>query len=76
MCMTLAINVNEPNYTCILPHIKPIIEMSMVIAGNCNHSNELQIKAISIMGTLTKLKKKTIVKYKLYIPMINVSLIK
>ena len=66
----------ESEVAIVLPHIKPIIEMSMVIAGNSNHSNELQIKAISIMGTLTKLKKKTIVKYKLYIPMINVSLIK
>ena len=44
----------------------------MLIAGNANHSDALRVKSISFMGTLTRLKKKTIVKFKLYIPMINV----
>ena len=62
----------ESEVTIVLPHIKPIIEMCMIIAGNSSHSDTLRVKSISFMGTLTRLKKKTIVKFKLYIPMINV----
>ena len=47
--------------------------MCLVIAGNANcGSDALRVKAISFLGTLTRMKKKTIVKHKLYIQMINV----
>ena len=55
-----------------MPHIKPIIEMCLVIAGNKDLEDALRVKAISFLGTLTRIKKKTIVKHKLYIQMINV----
>ena len=54
-----------------MPHIKPIIEMCLVIAGNKDLEDALRVKAISFLGTLTRIKKKTIVKHKLYIQMIN-----
>jgi hypothetical protein len=56
----------------VIPYIKPIIEMCLVIAANPKHDDELRVKAISFIATLTRMKKKTIVKHKLYIQMINV----
>ena len=46
--------------------------MCLVVAGNANCDDALRVKAISFLGTLTRMKKKTIVKHKLYIQMINV----
>ena len=46
--------------------------MCLVIAGNANCDDALRVKAISFLGTLTRMKKKTIVKHKLYIQMVNV----
>ena len=43
----------ESEVTIVLPHIKPIIEMCMIIAGNSSHSDTLRVKSISFMGTLT-----------------------
>ena len=56
----------------VVPHIKPIIEMCMLIAASPDRDDTLRVKAISFIGTLTGKKKKTIVKHKLYIQMINV----
>jgi len=62
----------ESEVAIVVPHIKPIIEMCLVIAGNANCDDALRVKAISFLGTLTRMKKKTIVKHKLYIQMVNV----
>ena len=62
----------ESEVAIVVPHIKPIVELCMVVAANPNCQDSLRVKAISFLGTLTRMKKKTIVKHKLYIQMVNV----
>lgn len=62
----------ESEVGIVVPHIKPIVEMCLVIAANPDRDDTLRVKAISFLGTLTRMKKKSIVKHKLYIQMINV----
>ncbi len=62
----------ESEVAIVVPHIRPIVDLSLKIAANDSLQDELRVKAISLLGRLTKLKKKTILKHKLYIQMINV----
>jgi len=56
----------------VVPHIKPMVELCIALAAEPALDDALRIKAVTFLGRLTRLKKKTIVKHKLYIPMINV----
>ena len=64
----------ESEVAIVVPHIKPMVELCLRLAqvpeGKIEDS--LKIKAVTFLGRLTRLKKKTIVKHKLYIPMIQV----
>jgi len=62
----------ESEVTIVVPHIKPMVELCIRLSQNENLDDSLRVKSITFLGRLTKLKKKTIVKHKLYIPMIQV----
>lgn len=62
----------ESEVAIVVPHIKPISELCLSIAKEDQLEDAIRIKAITFLGRLTRNKKKTIVKHKLYIPMINV----
>lgn len=64
----------ESEVSIVVPHIKPMVEMCLKLAQDPlgKVDDALKIKAITFLGRLTRLKKKTIVKHKLYIPMIQV----
>merc|ERR1719369_2019835 len=64
----------ESEVAIVVPHIKPIVELCLRFAQDKEGKVEdsLKIKAVTFLGRLTRLKKKTIVKHKLYIPMIQV----
>lgn len=62
----------ESEVAIVVPHIKPVINLNMKIASGENLEEAIRVKAITILGRMTKMKKKAIVKHKLYIPMINV----
>ena len=62
----------ESEVTIVVPHIKPMVELCIRLTQNENLEDSLRVKSITFLGRLTKLKKKTIVKHKLYIPMIQV----
>merc|ERR1719210_1800729 len=64
----------ESEVTIVVPHIKPMVELCLRLAQDKEGKVEdsLKIKAVTFLGRLTRLKKKTIVKHKLYIPMIQV----
>merc|ERR1719187_369529 len=62
----------ESEVAIIVPHIKPMVEICLKLAAEPDLDDALRIKAVTFLGRLTRLKKKTIVKHKLYIPMINV----
>lgn len=62
----------ESEVAIVVPHIKPIVELCIKVASNQEMDDSLRIKCVTFLGRLTRLKKKTIVKHKLYIPMIQV----
>jgi len=62
----------ESEVSIVVPHIKPMVELCLKLAAEQELDDALRIKAVTFLGRLTRLKKKTIVKHKLYIPMINV----
>merc|ERR1719323_2546979 len=62
----------ESEVTIVVPHIKPMVELCIRPSQNTGLDDSLRVKSITFLGRLTKLKKKTIVKHKLYIPMIQV----
>ena len=55
----------ESEVTIVVPHIKSIIKLCLAIAAEPNLDDGLRVKAITFLGTLTRMKKKTIVKHKL-----------
>lgn len=55
----------------IAPHIKPLVHMCLAIVANKSLNDELQIKAVSFLGWLGKIKKKALVKHKLVEPIIG-----
>jgi len=56
----------------VIPHVKPMVELCIALAAEQALDDPIRIKAVTFLGRLTRLKKKTIVKHKLYIPMIQV----
>jgi len=64
----------EAEVAIVVPHIKPMVELCLRLAQDKEDKVEdaLKIKAVTFLGRLTRLKKKTIVKHKLYLPMIQV----
>ena len=62
----------ESEVTIVVPHIKPMVELCIRLSQNDQLDDSLRVKSITFLGRLTRLKKKTIVKHKLYIPMIQV----
>merc|ERR550519_1894632 len=62
----------ESEVAIVVPHIKPIVELCIRLSQNQDMDDSIRIKCVTFLGRLTRLKKKTIVKHKLYIPMIQV----
>jgi len=56
----------------VIPHVKSIAELCLALAGQADLDDTLRIKAVTFLARITRLKKKTIVKHKLYGPMINI----
>ena len=55
----------------VAPYIKPVVELCLAAATATSLDDAVRVKAIMFMGRLTKMKKKTLIKHKLYIPMID-----
>ena len=55
----------------VAPYIKPIVELCLAAASASTLDDAVRVKAITFLGRITKLKKKTLIKHKLYIPMID-----
>ncbi|XP_054274502.1 importin-4-like [Macrosteles quadrilineatus] len=56
----------------LVPHLRLIIETCLQLAHNPSYDNDLQIKALNIVGMLVQSKKKQIVKLKLVEPILDV----
>ena len=61
----------ENAVTVVSPHLKNLISMCLTIANNKTLSDDLRVKAISVVGCLTRTKKKAIVKSKMVEPIIG-----
>ena len=55
----------------VAPYVKPIVELCLAAASATALDDAVRVKAITFLGRITKLKKKTLIKHKLYIPMID-----
>jgi len=62
----------ESEVTIVGPHIRSIVDLTLKIAASTPLDDGLRVKAIALLGKLTKLKRKTIVKQKLYSQIIDV----
>ena len=55
----------------VAPYVKPIVELCIAAASASSLDDAVRVKAITFLGRIAKLKKKTLIKHKLYIPMID-----
>jgi hypothetical protein len=62
----------ESEVTIVVPHIRAIVDLALNVAASTALDNALRVKAIALLGRLTRLKKKAIVKQKLYVQIIDV----
>lgn len=62
----------ECEVALVVPHIKPIVDLCLHVAETKSLENSLRARAITFIGRLVRLKKKTVVKNKLYVRMIMV----
>lgn len=53
------------------PHVKSLVEVCISMASNQSLDDDLKVKAMAFIGWLAKIKKKSIVKYKLVEPIIG-----
>ncbi len=56
----------------VVPHIKPIVNLSLKIAAEASLTDALRVRAITFLGRVVRLKKKFILKNKLHALMIDV----
>ena len=56
----------------VVPHIKPIVAMSLKIAAEKSLEDATRVKAIAFLGRVTRFKKKAIVRAKLHVDIIGV----
>ena len=52
-------------------YVKPVVELCLAAAAATALEDAVRVKAITVLGRITKLKKKTLIKHKLYIAMID-----
>ncbi|KAK7498967.1 hypothetical protein BaRGS_00009776 [Batillaria attramentaria] len=64
----------ETEVGMIVPHLKPFLQFCLQVAGHAEHTDELRVKAMSFIASLTRLKKKTILKNHLVEPILHVLL--
>lgn len=72
----LALSTNDPDHACdcyqlleslcefsiqaLIPHLKPIVQVSAQLAGNKNIDEILRCNGINLISTIVRLKKKVI----------------
>ena len=62
----------ESELAIVVPHIRPIVALSLKVSAEKALEDATRVKAIAFLGRITRLKKKAIVRFKLYSEMINV----
>lgn len=70
-CFELLDELCENAIAVIAPHVKSLVSMCLVIAGNKALDDALRVKAVGFIGWLARTKKKTIIKHKLVEPILD-----
>ena len=70
-CFELLEELCENAGTVISAHLKNLVVMCLSIANNKSVGDDLRVKAICVIGCLTRTKKKAIVKGKMVEPIIG-----
>ncbi|XP_063239917.1 importin-4-like [Bacillus rossius redtenbacheri] len=70
--MELFDDLVENAVAVVVPHIKPLVEMSLQFAADKDLGDAIRVKALSFIGWITRTKKKAIVKHKLVQPIVDV----
>ncbi|XP_060832672.1 importin-4-like [Bombus pascuorum] len=70
-CFELLDELCENAIAVIAPHVKALVTMCLVIAGNKALDDALRVKAVSFIGWLARTKKKAIIKHKLVEPILD-----
>lgn len=71
-CFELLDELCENAIAVIAPHVKSLVSMCLVIAGNKALDDALRVKAVGFIGWLARTKKKTIIKHKLVEPILGI----
>lgn len=61
----------EEAITVVGPRVKDLVSMCLTIAKNTSFGDDLRSRAISLLRTLIRTKKKTILKHKLIEPIVG-----
>lgn len=64
----------ETEVSIIVPHLKPFLQFCMQVAAKTDFPDELRVKGMSFIASLTRLKKKAVMKAHLVEPFLNVLL--
>ncbi|XP_072013320.1 importin-4-like [Amphiura filiformis] len=70
--MELLDELVECEVSIVVPHIKPCVEFCCQVARNDRLGDNARVKALSFISSLTRLKKKAILKHKLVGPILRV----
>ncbi|KAK7114904.1 importin-4-like [Littorina saxatilis] len=62
----------ETEVAIIVPHLKPFMQFCLQVASNTEFGDELRVKAMSFIASLTRLKKKAVIKSHLVEPILHV----
>ena len=62
----------ESEVQLVVPNIKPIVELCVAVAAETKLDDPVRVRAITFLGRLVRLKKKTIVKQKFYLKIVEV----
>ncbi|KAL8619425.1 hypothetical protein ACOMHN_011776 [Nucella lapillus] len=64
----------ETEVAIIAPHLKPFVQFCLQVAAKTEFTDELRVKAMSFIASLTRLKKKAVMKNHLVEPILHVLL--
>lgn len=71
-CMELFDEISEEAAPLLVPHIQAIIEMCLNFAKDKTLGDTIRNKSLTLVGWITRIKKKAIIKLKLVKPIVNV----
>lgn len=71
-CMELFDEISEYAVPLLVPHVQGIIELCLQLAKDKNLGDTIRNKSLTLVGWITRIKKKAIMKHKLIKPIVDV----